>query len=188
MTKPELQKALDESLNFCKRVQEDYRGAGEEAGREGRGGSAAGSDVSQAYAKLKTGLDFYMPQIEEWKRERYSLKKRYEMGLEEHTKKLIEEFRRLKAGLRGVCEEGDREGSSECEGERAERGRNLQGVRARVAEGLRAGVAGRGIEAVKRAVHAIRQRLKEVPDELGRIGRGFSQWREEIWEKVTGKA
>jgi chromosome segregation ATPase len=108
MTKPELQKALDESLNFCS----EYRQIIEEqerklARKEEEIGQLEGMLVerdqqlkrfSEAYGKLKGGLEFYMPQIEEWKRQKYSLKKQYETALAEHAQKLTEEFGRLRQG------------------------------------------------------------------------------------------
>ena len=108
MTKPELQKALDESLSFCSEYRKII---------ENQSLKLAGKDeeirqleamllerdqqlkrFSEAYGKLKGGLEFYMPQIEEWKRQKYSLRKQYETALEEHTKKLMEEFAVLKKG------------------------------------------------------------------------------------------
>ena len=108
MTKPALQQALDESLSFCS----EYRQIIENQDRK-----LAAKDeeirqleamllerdqqlkrFSEAYTKLKAGLEFYIPQIEEWKRQKYSLRKQYETALEEHTKKLMEEFTRLKQG------------------------------------------------------------------------------------------
>jgi hypothetical protein len=132
-------------------------------------------------------LEFYIPQIEEWKRQKYSLRKQYETALEEHTKKLIEEFTRLKQGYEESCQTGDREGGRESEGEREERGGHLRELRARVTEGLRGGLADRGAEAVKRAVRVIEQRLKQIPDQLGIIRHEFQEWRGEVWERVTGK-
>ncbi len=108
MTKPALQQALDESLSFCS----EYRHLIENQDRK-----LASKDeeirhleamllerdqqlkrFSEAYTKLKAGLEFYIPQIEEWKRQKYSLRKQYETALEEHTNKLMEEFTRLKQG------------------------------------------------------------------------------------------
>ena len=108
MTKPELQKALDESLNFCS----EYRKIIENQSRKLAGKEEEVRQLeamllerdqqlkrfSEAYGKLKGGLEFYMPQIEEWKRQKYSLRKQYETALEEHTKKLMEEFAVLKQG------------------------------------------------------------------------------------------
>jgi chromosome segregation ATPase len=108
MTKPALQQALDESLNFCR----EYRKTIEDQDRkllakeeEIRHLEAMLLErnqqlkrFSEAYTKLKGGLEFYIPQIEEWKRQKYGLKKQYETALEEHTKKLMEEFTRLKQG------------------------------------------------------------------------------------------
>jgi hypothetical protein len=37
-------------------------------------------------------------------------------------------------------------------------------------------------------VHAIGQRIRQIPDELGIIRKEFRQWRGETWEKVTGQA
>jgi chromosome segregation ATPase len=138
---------LDESLSFCS----EYRQIIQERDRK-----LAAKDeeirqleamllerdqqlkrFSEAYTKLKGGLEFYIPQIEEWKRQKYSLGKQYETALEEHTKKLMEEFTRLKQGYEESARRGDREGSRESEGEREERGGHLRELRARVAEGLR---------------------------------------------------
>ena len=108
MTKPELQKALDESLNFFS----EYRKIIENQSRKLAGKEEEVRQLeamllerdqqlkrfSEAYGKLKGGLEFYMPQIEEWKRQKYSLRKQYETALEEHTKKLMEEFAVLKKG------------------------------------------------------------------------------------------
>ena len=41
---------------------------------------------------------------------------------------------------------------------------------------------------MKVAVHAIGQRIRKIPDELGIIRKEFREWRGEIWEKVIGKA
>ncbi len=106
MTKTALQKALDESLNFCS----EYRKIIEAQERKLSGKDEEIRQLeamlferdqqlkrfSEAYGKLKSGLEFYIPQIEEMKRQKYSLRKQYETGLEEHTKKLSEEFAKLK--------------------------------------------------------------------------------------------
>ena len=108
MTKPELQKALDESLNFCSEYRkiieaQERKLAGKEEEIRQLEAMLLERDqqlkrFSEAYGKLKGGLEFYMPQIEEWKRQKYSLRKQYETALEEHTKKLMEEFAVLKKG------------------------------------------------------------------------------------------
>jgi chromosome segregation ATPase len=106
MTKPELQQALDESLNFCSEYRkiiesQERKLAGKEEEIRQLEAMLLEKDqqlkrFSEAYGKLKGGLEFYMPQIEEWKRQKYDLKKRYETALEEHTKTLMEEFAVLK--------------------------------------------------------------------------------------------
>ena len=50
---------------------------------------------SEAYKKLKASLEFYVPQIEEMKRQKYSLRKQYETAVDEERKKLQNEFKQL---------------------------------------------------------------------------------------------
>jgi hypothetical protein len=105
MRKPELQKALDESLNYCSEYRkiiedQDRKLAAKEEELQQLEGLLVERDqqlkrFSEAYTKLKGGLEFYLPQIEEWKRQKYSLQKQYETALEEHAKKLSEDFRTL---------------------------------------------------------------------------------------------
>jgi chromosome segregation ATPase len=108
MTKPELQQALDESLSFCA----DYRQIIEEqdrqlAAREERICQLEGlllernrqlTRFSEAYTKLRGGLEYYIPRIELWRQQKYSLRRQYETSLEEHTKKLTGKFRKLQRG------------------------------------------------------------------------------------------
>jgi chromosome segregation ATPase len=108
MTKPELQKALDESLSFCSAYrqiieEQERKLAGKEEEIRQLEGMLVERDqqlkrFSEAYGKLKGGLEFYLPQIEEWKRQKYSLKKQYETALAEHAQKLTEEFGKLRQG------------------------------------------------------------------------------------------
>jgi len=88
--------------------------------------------------------------------------------------------------LRSDCEAGDRQGRQECEGERAERGGNLQELCAELAEGFRERVA-HGIEELRDAFHSIGEALKSLPD-LKEIVHEFREWRDAAWERVTGQS
>lgn len=55
-----------------------------------------------------------------------SSRNKYETGLEEHRKTFLGDVQEAECLLRSDCEAGDRQGCQECEGERAERGENLQ--------------------------------------------------------------
>ncbi len=190
--------SLGRESEFLQRVQEDHREPGAEAGREGRGNPAAGSDAAREGSAAEKVLGSLREAegragvLHAADRGMEAAEIRPEETVRDGARRAHEEFdggvRGAEAEIRGDCEAGDREGRGECEGEREERGGNLRQLRARVAEGLRAGLAGRGVEAVKRAVHAIGQRLRQIPDKLGIIGDEFREWRGEIWEKMTGKA
>jgi hypothetical protein len=189
--------SLGRESEFLQRVREDYREPEPEAGRQGGGDPATGSDA----ARTRPAAEAVLGSLREAEG-RAGVLHAADRGVEAAEVQPQEAIRdgarraheevdggvhQAEAGLRGLCQAGDREGRGECEGEREERGGNLRQLRTRVAEGLRAGIAGRGVEAVKRAVHAIGQRIRQIPDELGIIRHEFRQWREEIWEKVTGK-
>ena len=190
--------SLGRESEFLRRVQEDHRNAGPEAGHERGGHPAAGSDA----ARTRPAAEAVLGSLREAEG-RAGVLHAADRGVEaaevqpqeairDGARRAHEEVdggvRGAEAGLRRFCEAGDREGRGECEGQRKERGGNLHQLRARVTERLRAGVAGRGVEALRRAVYAIGQRLKQIPDKLGIIRKEFREWRGEIWEKVIGKA
>jgi chromosome segregation ATPase len=103
MTKAALQTALDESLSFCA----EYRKIIEKQALRIRELETALQErtsqlerFSEAYRKLKAGLEFYIPQIEEMKRQKYSLRKQYETALEEEKQKLGKEFAQLSSSYK----------------------------------------------------------------------------------------
>src|SRR5664279_2384060 len=82
MTKPALQQALDESLSFCSEYRQiiesqDRKLAAKDEEIQHLEAMLLERDqqlqrFSEAYTKLKAGLEFYIPQIEEWKRQKSS--------------------------------------------------------------------------------------------------------------------
>ena len=190
--------SLGRESEFLQRVPEDYREPEPEAGRQRGGDQAAGSDAARTGPAAEAVLGSLREAegragvLHAADRGVEAAEVQPQEAIRDGTRRAHEEVdgrvRGAEAGLRRFCEAGDSEGRGECEGEREERGGNLHQLRARVTEGLRAGVAGRGVEALRRAVYAIGQRLKQIPDKLGIIRHEFRQWRGEIWEKVTGKA
>jgi len=93
---------------------------------------------------------------------------------------------RAEGAIRGDCEAGDRQGRQECEGERAERGGNLQELCDRLTERFRESVA-RGVDGLRDAVRSLGQTLKRVPEIKEAVQEQFREWKEAVWERVTGK-
>ena len=89
--------------------------------------------------------------------------------------------------LQGVCAGGDRQSGRESQGGTGKRRGDLRELRARVTERFREGVAGRGVEALGRAVRAIEERLKRIPDQLGIVKQQLRAWKADVWQRVTGQ-
>lgn len=88
--------------------------------------------------------------------------------------------------LRSDCEAGNSQGRGECEGERAERGGNLQELCDRLTERFRESVA-RGVEGFRHAVQSFGQALKRIPEIREAAKEQFRDWREAAWERFTGR-
>jgi len=98
----------------------------------------------------------------------------------------IEDVQGAELALRSDCEAGDRQGRRECEGERAERGGNLQEICERLTERFRACVA-QGLDGLRDAVQSLGQALKRVPEIKEAVQEQFREWRETVWEHVTSQ-
>ncbi len=83
-------------------------------------------------------------------------------------------------------EAGDRQGRQECEGEREERGGNLQDICDRLTERFRESVA-RRIDGLRDAVQSLGQALRRVPELKEAVQEQFREWREAIRERFTGQ-
>lgn len=101
MTKAALQKALDESLSYCA----EYRSIIENQAQKirqledtHRERTSQLERFSEAYKKLKSTLEFYIPQIEEVKKYKYQLQKQHETEIQAHKLKLSKEFEQLSKG------------------------------------------------------------------------------------------
>ena len=97
-----------------------------------------------------------------------------------------EPVRTAEQRLRGICAEGDRQGGPESDGRTGKRRGDLRELRDRLTERFQQGVAGGGVEALSRAVHAVEKRLKGLGDELGVVKQQFREWRANVWQRVTG--
>ncbi len=98
MTKAALQVALDESLSYCaeyRKILEQQASRIQELEGTVSERESQLQRFSEAYRKLKSSLEFYVPQIEEMKRQKYSLRKQSETAVEEEKTRLQNEFERL---------------------------------------------------------------------------------------------
>ena len=188
--------SLGHEHGLLRGVQEDHRGVGPESGEPGRedpGARDDGRGTDRPTDEVRGSLQDVEDQLavlrdagEGGRRAALPAQEAIRDGAGRAQEETLGDVQGAERTLRSDCEAGDRQGRRECEGERAERGGNLQELCAQLAEGFRERVA-HGIEELRGAFHSLGEALKSLP-ELKEIVKEFREWRDAAWERVTGQS